>query len=136
MASESTHVATDLLRTGGQSSPAGVGVLPTRRGHSPYTERTHLFDIDYQLPTSGNRHCGRTIPGFLSLAGYKDIVLEKVGINTCSLTHEERETLFRFNYDFIKAGLETTVKKDPNNREMQNHLNWVIKMGDEMENES
>ena len=94
---------------------------------------SHLFDIDYQLPTTGNRHCGRTIPGLLSLAGYKDIVLEKAGINTCSLTHEERETLFRFNYDFIKAGLEATVKKDPNNREMQNHLNWVIKMGDEME---
>ena len=94
---------------------------------------SHLFEIDYALPTTGDRHSGRMIPNALYLAGYRDIVLEKAGINTCSLTHEERETLFRFNYDFIKNGLEKTVRKDPANKEFKNHLKWVNEMGGEME---
>lgn len=66
------------------------------------------FDIWADSKESGDRHCGRKIPSYLSAAGYKSCVLAKCGVSDVGLESGMRTALWDiyFNYHLWLAAEE------------------------------
>lgn len=87
-------------------------------------EFARIVDICNQNETSGYRHSGRQIYSFLRHAGYRNIVLEKVGISTAGMGYEERAALFDTYFSFILEDLAIMKERYPNDKRISRDYAW------------
>lgn len=92
-----------------------------------------VLSICNYCETTGFRHSGRQIYSLLEKAGMKDICLEKQGLNTISMSHEEREALFNACFSFIPGDAKIMVDRYPNNNEILEDYQWLISIYDDLE---
>ena len=84
-----------------------------------------LTDICKYCDMLGFRKSGRQIFSYLKNADYADITLEKIGLNTSTMSFEEKETLFEIYFGYIPTALERTLDRKPTLR-AQIDYNWVL----------
>lgn len=87
-------------------------------------EFARIIEICKQNDTSGYRHSGRQVYTLLRHAGYRNIVLEKVGISTAGMGYEERAALFDTYFSFILEDLSIMINRYPNDKRINRDYTW------------
>ena len=83
-----------------------------------------LNELCAELPTTGCRTSGRQIYGMLRRAGYKDVVLERSGLSTVGMTHEQRYAMFMTCFDWLGGDLDVRCKEEPENTRYLEDKQW------------
>ena len=83
------------------------------------------FDMIAKCDTTGYRYSGRELFTLLHRAGYRDIVYEKMGINSATMDYSEKEALFDTIFKFLKNGISVTAENNPGNPEIQAEKEWL-----------
>lgn len=83
--------------------------------------------------TSGYRYSGRQIPTLLRRCGFKNTVLEKVGIHTLQMSYEERAALFDIYFSFILEDLKIMSQRHPDSKRIYDDLKWYQSKYEELE---
>ncbi|MBR3315932.1 MAG: TIR domain-containing protein [Atopobiaceae bacterium] len=83
-----------------------------------------LNQLCASLPTTGCRTSGRQIFSMLRRAGYKNIVLEKAGLSTVGMNHDQRYALFMTCFDWLGGDLELRCKDNPENEQYKEDRDW------------
>jgi SAM-dependent methyltransferase len=83
-----------------------------------------LNDLCASLPTTGCRTSGRQIFSMLKRAGYEDIVLDRSGLSTVGMSHEQRYALFMTCFDWLGGDLELRSREEPDNEEYRQDWEW------------
>ena len=91
------------------------------------------FDMISKCDTTGFRYSGRELYTLLSRANYRDIVYERVGINSSVMNYDEKEELFNTIFDFLRNGINATVNNNPHNHEMIIEKQWLDDVFSELE---
>lgn len=73
----------------------------------------------------GYRNSGRQIYTFLTEAGYRNIKLEKVGLNSSEMDEDEKACLFDVYYGYIPIALKKTLERTPPLRAKLDY-EWVL----------
>lgn len=87
---------------------------------------------DY-LETSGFRTSGRQIYGMLRKAGYRDIRVEKQGLNTAGMNHDQRSALFDTYFSFVTDDLAIMCQRHPDSERCAEDRAWFEDVYDDME---
>ena len=93
------------------------------------------LDILSKCVCNGYRYSGRQLFAFLQKWGYKNIVLERIGINTTEMNQSEKEAFFDVVFKFIRQGIEREVANQPDSNEISNLHNWLEENYDLLEDE-
>ncbi len=88
-------------------------------------EFERCFKICLTNEDSGYRHSGRQIFTLLTNAGFKQIRLEKMGINTIGMDFDEKQAMFNIYFDFTLGDLAIMSKKYPNDKSVQDNYKWL-----------
>ena len=83
--------------------------------------------------TSGYRYSGRQIYTLLKHAGYVDVRLEKMGLNTMGMDYDERSAFFDTYFSFIIEDLKFMAEKYPNDKKIKEDYEWYSKNYETME---
>ena len=83
------------------------------------------FNMIAKCDTTGYRYSGRELFTLLHRSGYKDIVYEKMGINSATMDYGEKEAFFDKIFHFLKNGIATTARNNPRNQEIQVEKEWL-----------
>ena len=83
------------------------------------------FNMIAKCDTTGYRYSGRELFTLLHRSGYKDIVYEKMGLNSATMDYSEKEALFDTIFQFLKNGIRVTAKNNPQNQEIQVEKEWL-----------
>ena len=83
------------------------------------------FNMIAKCDTTGYRHSGRELFTLLHRSGYRDIVYEKMGINSAQMDYTEKEALFDTIFHFLRNGIGVTAKNNPHNQEIQTEKEWL-----------
>ncbi|MBR3224582.1 MAG: TIR domain-containing protein [Atopobiaceae bacterium] len=83
-----------------------------------------LNSICASLPTTGCRTSGRQIYSMLRRAGYKDIVLERSGLSTVGMNHDQRYAMFMTCFDWLGGDLNLRCQEHPNNDGFRDDRDW------------
>ena len=78
----------------------------------------------------GYRQSGRQIYTYLKNSDYTNITLEKSGLNTSTLSFDEKEALFNIYFGYIPTALRQTLERIPTLRAKHDY-NWVNSIIDE-----
>ena len=92
-----------------------------------------LNDICASLPTTGCRTSGRQIFGMLKRAGFTDITLERSGLSTAGMNHDQRYALFQTCFDWLGGDLELRCRNNPDNQAFEDDRDWFEEHEDELE---
>ncbi len=94
-----------------------------------YPDEENAFDRCFKIcltdEESGYRYSGRQIYTLLTNAGYNQIKLEKMGINTIGMDFDEKQAMFNIYFDFVLGDLAIMAKKYPNDKTIQDNLKWL-----------
>lgn len=74
---------------------------------------------------SGYRHNGMEIYSMLVKAGYKNVKLEKKGLDTSLMTVEEKEALFHTYFSFIYDDCKKLHQRNPEHRQYKDDYKWL-----------
>lgn len=96
-----------------------------------YFERA--FNMLAKCDTTGYRYSGRELFTILHRAGYRDIVYEKMGINSAQMDYSEKEAFFDTIFLFLKNSIKVTAVNNPKNNEIQTEYEWLNEHFDELE---
>lgn len=91
------------------------------------------MDICKYLETSGYRWSGREIYNMLKKAGFTNITLEKQGLSTIGMNHDERAALFNTCFSFITEDMDIMCERYPNNEKYASDRSWLASVYDDME---
>ena len=91
------------------------------------------FNMIAKCDTTGYRYSGRELFTLLHRSGYKDIVYEKMGINSATMDYSEKEALFDTIFHFLRNGIKVTAQNSPYNQEIQIEKEWLDEHFDELE---
>jgi hypothetical protein len=91
------------------------------------------FDMIAKCDTTGYRRSGRELYTLLTRSGYKNISIEKMGLNSANMDYSEKEAFFDTIFKFLKNGINTTAKNNPNNKEILAERDWLEENLDELE---
>lgn len=96
-----------------------------------YFERA--FDMIAKCDTTGYRRSGRELYTLLQRSGYRDISIEKLGLNSAGMDYSEKEAFFDTIFKFLKNGIKITATNNPKNKEIQAEKEWLDKHFDDIE---
>ena len=91
------------------------------------------FDMIAKCDTTGYRRSGRELYTLLTRSGYKNISVEKFGLNTADMDYSEKEAYFDTIFKFLKNGINQTAKNNPTNKEILAERDWLEDKFDELE---
>lgn len=74
---------------------------------------------------SGYRHNGTEIFSMLIEAGYKNVKLEKKGLDTSFMTAEEKEALFHTYFSFIYDDCKKLYQREPKHSQYKTDYMWL-----------
>ncbi len=89
-----------------------------------------LTDICKYCDMLGYRQSGRQIYTYLKNSDYTNIALEKSGLNTTTLSFDEKAALFDIYFGYIPTALRQTLKRMPTLRAKHDY-DWVTGIIDE-----
>ena len=92
-----------------------------------------IINICDQNETSGYRRSGRQVYTLLRRAGFKDIVLEKMGMSTVDMDYEERSALFDTYFSFILDDLAIMKERYPHDKRISQDYDWYERNYEELE---
>ena len=75
---------------------------------------------------SGYRHSGKGIYSILVQNGYKNIKLEKKGLDTSTMSYEEKDAMFSTYFSFIFEDTKILYRKDPGNKRIKDDYEWLM----------
>ena len=96
-----------------------------------YFERA--FNMIAKCDTTGYRYSGRELFTLLHRSGYRDIVYDKMGINSASMDYTEKESFFDTIFLFLRNSINVTAHNNPHNQEIQVEKEWLDEHFEEME---
>lgn len=96
-----------------------------------YFERS--FNMIAKCDTTGYRYSGRELYTLLHRSGYRDIVYEKMGLNSAEMDYTQKEAFFDTIFQFLRNGIRVTAKNNPYNQEIQIEKEWLEEHFDEIE---
>ena len=85
-----------------------------------------FFKISDYVPMTGYRHCGREVYDWLYTLEFRDIHLYDASINTINKTREERESILKSNFSYIKGDLEKLYEMKQDEK-YKNDILWIEK---------
>ncbi len=91
------------------------------------------FHILSKCDTVGYRYSGRELYSIFKTLNFKEISLEKFGLNNVNMDYDDRSAFFDVIFGFIKNGIKNAVKKHPDNEELIVEHEWFMDNLDEME---
>ena len=92
------------------------------------------FKEFYKLDSmSGSRHSARQIYTFMKRIGAKEVKLERCGINTSSLSYNQKRLLFDAWFSFIPNDFRQIAAKNPNDAQAKEILKWIDEYYDDLE---
>ncbi len=83
------------------------------------------FNMIAKCDTTGYRYSGRELFTLLHRSGYKDIVYEKMSINSASMDYSEKEAFFDTIFVFLRNSVNVTARNNPSNMEIQTEKEWL-----------
>lgn len=86
-----------------------------------------------ECDTTGFRYSGRELYTLLRRSGYKNIALEKIGLNTVSMDSDERAAFFDVIFKFIKQGIVKAAEKNPADAQLGADKQWLEEYYDDLE---
>ena len=93
-----------------------------------YPDPTNAFERIYKIcnndEQSGNRRNGRQIFNNLKKAGFKNIKLERQGLNSIGMSEREKECFFQMYFPFTKDNCKLMSEKYPWNTEYREDSIW------------
>ena len=93
---------------------------------SPDTNK--IFDRGYEIPdrcpTSGNRHVGRNIGGWLNSAGYSNVRCVRRGLSTVGMTDSEKLALYDTYFGFFALDAIENVNRTEGSEQSLADLGW------------
>lgn len=91
------------------------------------------FNMIAKCSTTGYRHSGRELFTLLHRSGYRDIVMEKMGLNSAGMDYGEKEAFFDTIFLFLKNSVNVTAANEPYNQEIQTEKEWLDSHFSELE---
>ena len=93
---------------------------------SPDTNK--MFDRGYEIPnrcpTSGNRHVGRNIGGWLSSAGFSNVRCVRRGLSTVGMSDNEKLALYDTYFGFFMEDAIENVNRTEGSEQALADLGW------------
>ena len=83
------------------------------------------FNMIAKCDTTGYRHSGRELFTLLHRSGYRDIVYDRMGINSATMDYSEKEAFFDTIFLFLKNSIGVTARNNPNDQEIQVENEWL-----------
>ena len=83
------------------------------------------FNMIAKCDTTGYRYSGRELFTLLHRSGYRDIVYEKMSINSASMDYSEKEAFFDTIFLFLRNSVNVTAANNPSNLEIQTEKEWL-----------
>ncbi len=74
---------------------------------------------------SGYRHSGKEIYSMLIENGFRNVALEKKGLDTSQMTLEEKDALFHTYFSFIYEDTKILYLRNPENKRVLDDYNWL-----------
>ncbi len=91
------------------------------------------FNILSKCDTVGYRYSGRELFSIFKTLKFKEISLEKFGLNNINMDYDDKSAFFDVIFGFIKNGIKNAVKKHPDNEELIVEHEWFMDNLDELE---
>lgn len=88
-------------------------------------EFERAFNMIAKCDTTGYRYSGRELFTLLHRSGFRDIVYERMGLNSASMDYTEKEALFDTIFHFLKNSINVTAQNNPQNQEIQVEKEWL-----------
>lgn len=102
-----------------------------------YPDENQMFERSFNMlskcDTTGYRYSGRELFTLLHRSGYKDIVYEKMGINSALMDYSEKDALFETIFRFLKNGIDATAENNPYNQEIIAERDWLEEHYEQLE---
>ena len=91
------------------------------------------FNMIAKCDTTGYRYSGRELFTLLHRSGYRDIVYERMSINSASMDYSEKEAFFDTIFLFLRNSVNVTAANNPTNQEIQVEKEWLDENFDTLE---
>lgn len=75
----------------------------------------------------GYRNSGKEIYSHLKRSGFSEVKIEKISLNTATMSYDESEAVFNAYFGYLPVALEKTIESYPNNIRIQKDYDWVCK---------
>ncbi|MBQ8407073.1 MAG: class I SAM-dependent methyltransferase [Clostridia bacterium] len=102
-----------------------------------YPDENFMFERAFNMiakcDTTGYRRSGRELYTILQRSGYKDISVEKLGLNSAGMDYDEKEAFFRTVFHFLKNSINVTYQNDPRDKEIRTEKEWLDEYFDDLE---
>lgn len=102
-----------------------------------YPDENCMFERSFNMiakcDTTGYRYSGRELFTLLHRSGYKDIIYEKMGINSATMDYTEKESLFDTIFLFLKNSINVTYRNNEYNQEIEVEKEWLDEHFQELE---
>ncbi len=83
------------------------------------------FNMIAKCGTTGYRHSGRELFTLLHRSGYRDITMEKMGLDSSHMDYSEKEAFFDTIFQFLRNSVHVTAEAEPFNNEIQTEKDWL-----------
>ena len=83
------------------------------------------FNMIAKCDTTGYRYSGRELFTLLHRSGYRDIVYERMSINSATMDYTEKEAFFDTIFLFLRNSVNVTAANNPSNMEIQTEKEWL-----------
>lgn len=91
------------------------------------------FNMIAKCDTTGYRYSGRELFTLLHRSGYKDIIYERMGINSAQMDYSEKEAFFDTIFMFLRNSINVTASNNPYNQEIEVERDWLEEHFEELE---
>ncbi len=91
------------------------------------------FNMIAKTGTTGYRHSGRELFTLLHRSGYKNIIIERMGLNSSQMDYSEKEAFFDTIFLFLQNSVHVTATNEPYNSEIQAEKDWLDEHFTELE---
>ena len=102
-----------------------------------YPDDENLFSTFkefYKLDSmSGSRHSARQIYTYMKRIGAKEVKLERCGINSSTLSYNQKRMLFECWFSFIPNDFRQIAEKNPDDERVKEILEWIDEYYDDLE---
>lgn len=83
--------------------------------------------------TTGYRRSGREVYTLLRRSGYRNIRLERNGLNTIGMSYADRCAFFEIVFRFVQQGIEKAAANHPSNAQLAADKIWLHEHEDDLE---
>lgn len=90
----------------------------------PNNDFERVYAICNDNETSGYRRSGRQIYGYLKKCGFRNIRLERSGLNSIGMDFTKKQALFDIYFSFILEDLKVMMDRYPGNEKIMKDYEW------------